>query len=617
VHRRTTSVAESRGLDGVRYGVRLMRRPQSASRLLAVLAGLLVLLAIAAPVVARSHGKATRGPRIALHTADATRLAQQAPQARRAKVSGADECTGWKSTKTPPATIRVLRAKKRQGVPRRVVGTVEEVPFREYVGVVLAAEWPDHYPLEALKAGALAVKQYAWYYSIVYRGGEVRLEDGEMACYDVQDTTVDQVYYPEHWAPSAKHLRAIGSSWPLTVRKFRAAAGSSTFFLTGYRSGASVPCGRDADGWKLYQQSVRRCGLDGLRMRDILRTYLEPRLEIVTLGRHDIIGNEKGDAAAFVRNDQDELVAHVWTPGAEPPEPGSRTAQAIAVGGLVGALSSDVDGDGRDDLVWMRQTAPTEGRIKVALSNGADYGESEDWYAGTTKGSLDGAFLLSGDLNGDERRDMAILTHDGGGHAAAYLFKQRAAGGFRTPARWWSGPLDLDHVSGAWAGDVSGDGRADLIIREDPATGGVRIRIALAARAGRGLGQLKTRFSEPSLRPTRVRVVPGDADRDGREDVFLVVRNGGPGRVDRLKGRPAGALVRSRLWKAPKSDPIDIRRTRLGVADVDYDGLSDLLLFTKDGDGTRIRVLRSRYTSMEKAPVITAPSASWQGLLPY
>ena len=184
--------------------------------------GLLVLLTIAAPAAARSESKAARGPRIALRTADAVRLAKNAPQARRARVSGT-ECTGWRSTRTPPPTIRVLRAKRRTGVDRDVVGTVQEVPFREYVGVVLAAEWPSHYPIETIKAGALAVKQYAWYYAIVYRGGEVELEDGSMACYDVQDTTVDQVYYPEQWSPSDKHLRAIESSWLLTVRKYRAA----------------------------------------------------------------------------------------------------------------------------------------------------------------------------------------------------------------------------------------------------------------------------------------------------------------------------------------------------------------------------------------------------------
>ena len=322
-------------------------------------------------------------------------------------------------------------------------------------------------------------------------------------------------------------------------------------------------------------------------------------------------------ASAFVENGQDELVAHVWNPSASPQGAGSRTTQALTIGGLVGALSSDVDGDGRDDLVWMRRTGESEARIRVARSSGTDYAASEDWYAGPTKASLDDAFFLSGDFNGDERRDAAILARDGGGRAAVFVFRKLANDGFHAPAKWWSGALDLDRVRGAWAGDVSGDGRADLIVLEDLPDGGMRIRIALAKRPPPGLKELRTRFTDTSLQPTRTRIVPGDADRDGREDLFLVTREGNPGRVERLSGRPGGALVRTRLWTARKADPLVIREIRLGVADIDYDGHTDLLLFTKDGDGTRIRVLESRYSSMQQVPSIRAPSIDWGDLRPY
>jgi hypothetical protein len=485
---------------------------------------------------------------------------------------------------------------------------------------VIAAEWPSHYPIETIKAGALAVKQYAWYYTIVYRGGEVELEDGSTACYDVKDTTVDQYYDPEDpdLATTDKIRRAIDSSWPLTVRRYRPATASSSFFLTGYRAGRAVPCGADTDGWKLYQNSTRRCGEDGLRMLDILRLYLEPRLEIVTLGRHDIVGNERGDASAFVRNGQGHLVAHVWDPSATEPGLSPGTTRSLSPGGLIGAVSSDVDDDGHDDLVWMRRTGPSEARIRVAPSSGDDYGEDTGWYQGTTIGSLDDAILLSGDFDADERRDVAVLARDGGGRAAVHVFRKAKSGdAFRPPRTWWSGALEMGHVRDAWAGDVSGDGRADLIVLEDIESGGMRIKVALGKRPGIGLKELRTRFSDASLKPGRVRIVPGDADRDGREDLFLVTRDGNPGQVERLAGRPGGALVRSRLWRAPKSDPFVIRDIRLGVADVDFDGHSDLLVYTRDGRGTRIRVLASRYTSMLRAPSIAAPTVDWEGLQPY
>ena len=121
----------------------------------------------------------------------------------------------------PPRTIRVLRT-KRPKTPGSVAGTVEEVDFREYVGVVMAAEWPEHYPIETLKAGAVATKQFAWYYVIRPRGGSITLEDGSKACYDVVDTTVDQYYYPEAYAPGPKINKAVDQTWDVTVRKFKA-----------------------------------------------------------------------------------------------------------------------------------------------------------------------------------------------------------------------------------------------------------------------------------------------------------------------------------------------------------------------------------------------------------
>ncbi|HET6313434.1 MAG TPA: SpoIID/LytB domain-containing protein, partial [Chloroflexia bacterium] len=80
----------------------------------------------------------------------------------------------------PPATIRVYRT---------ATGVVEVVPFRDYVKHVLPSEWIPTWPSEALKAGAMAVKSYAWYW--VSRGGK-QVSLGA----DVKDNVDDQVYDP-------------------------------------------------------------------------------------------------------------------------------------------------------------------------------------------------------------------------------------------------------------------------------------------------------------------------------------------------------------------------------------------------------------------------------------
>ena len=81
---------------------------------------------------------------------------------------------------TPPATIRVYRTATQQ---------VEVVPFKEYVKYVLPSEWIPTWKMESLKAGAMAVKSYAWFW--VARGGKQTALGA-----DVKDNTEDQVYDP-------------------------------------------------------------------------------------------------------------------------------------------------------------------------------------------------------------------------------------------------------------------------------------------------------------------------------------------------------------------------------------------------------------------------------------
>lgn len=181
------------------------------------------------------------------------RLADPAPTV----VAAAAICTGWTSETAPPETIRVLRT------DGPADGTVQVVPFRGYVNVVMAAEWGPSNPREALRAGAVAVKEYAWYQTMRWRGRTG--PDGQ--CYDVVDSTVDQVYAPETHDPAATLVAAVDATWPMTVVR------SGHLFSTHYQGGADVACGADVDGTWLYQRSAMRCARDGMSADDILRLY--------------------------------------------------------------------------------------------------------------------------------------------------------------------------------------------------------------------------------------------------------------------------------------------------------------------------------------------------------
>ena len=246
-------------------------------------------------------------------------------------------------------------------------------------GVVLAAEWPHHYPIETIKAGAVAVKQYAWYYTIVYRGGEVELEDGSTACYDVEDTTVDQVYYPEN--PDYRRTDKLLSADRVVL------AGDAAQVPTGDRLEHVLPDGLPCRRRRRVRR--RRERLEALpeqhpslrdgRAEDARHPAplpgAAPRDRDARAPRHR---RQRARRCLGVRRERTGRARRApLDAGSRATEPGIADRQALAIGGLVGALSSDVDGDGRDDLVWMRRTGPeAEARIRVARSSGVDYGDS-------------------------------------------------------------------------------------------------------------------------------------------------------------------------------------------------------------------------------------------------
>lgn len=178
-------------------------------------------------------------------------------------------CTGHESQLEPPKTIRVLlyRSHDRRGwgVPGSEFG-VRVVPFQDYVRDVLPAEWPNQWPAESLQAGAVAVKEYAWYWTQHWRGGQFR-----GACFDVDDSVRYQRYIPNLRKPTTDD--AIQATWGTVLYR------DGRLFPTGYRSTLtdrkSERCGegRDVRPNTLSQWGSRVCALGGMSSQDILGTY--------------------------------------------------------------------------------------------------------------------------------------------------------------------------------------------------------------------------------------------------------------------------------------------------------------------------------------------------------
>jgi len=180
-----------------------------------------------------------------------------------APASASGSCQGYANYVTPPSYIYVLR----QSGPNK--GYREKVPMRKWTKHVVGTQMPGYYPREALRAQAVFVKQYGWYYAMKghWRGGR----DAAGMCYDVKDAG-DGWYVPEKRGYTTSQSQAVDATWNWSIRKLR--QDRWKFILTGYRSGAFVQCGVDSDGWHLMQHSAYDCGRDGLNWKQIILRYV-------------------------------------------------------------------------------------------------------------------------------------------------------------------------------------------------------------------------------------------------------------------------------------------------------------------------------------------------------
>lgn len=175
--------------------------------------------------------------------------------------TAASSCSSWTSQADPPPTIRVFR---------HATGAVDTVDFRVYTKNVLSREWIGSWTAASLQSGALAVKTYAWYQVLHWRGGV----NTQGECFDLRDDTYDQVYDPSQptWSSAAA---AVDATWTMRVLR------NGSIFPTYYNAGApQEACGANANGWKLWQWGTQGCGLAGKTAAEIMAVYYYPGVTV-------------------------------------------------------------------------------------------------------------------------------------------------------------------------------------------------------------------------------------------------------------------------------------------------------------------------------------------------
>ena len=175
---------------------------------------------------------------------------------------------------------------------------------------------------------------------------------------------------------------------------------------------------------------------------------------------------------------------------------------------------ADVNGDGRSDLIW-NYRSPTSNQIAVSLAGATGVFGTPATYTSSQSAPPEGwgnFNFRTGDVTGDGRADL-IWDYEGPSVSKVYIGEAQSGGGFAFDAP--------DTVVGAWTGyqlsgpaDMDGDGIGDLVWNRLTSTNSAYVGIS----KGNGTFERHGSFSPPQLGWTPYHLFLEDINRDGRTD---------------------------------------------------------------------------------------------------
>src|SRR5581483_6085543 len=191
--------------------------------------------------------------------------------------------------------------------------------------------------------------------------------------------------------------------------------------------------------------------------------------------------------------------------------------------GGVRVATGDVNGDGVDDIIT---GAGPGGGPHVKVFSGRDGSLLQSFYA-YAPGFTGGVFVAAGDVTGDGKADIVTGAGAGGGsHVRVFS----GADGTLVQSFYAFGPGFLGGVTVA-AGDITGDGRADVIAG---AGAGGTPHVKVFSGADGSLVRSFYAYTPAFL--GGVTVAAGDVNGDGQADIITGVGSGGVSQVDVFSG---------------------------------------------------------------------------------
>jgi hypothetical protein len=246
-------------------------------------------------------------------------------------------------------------------------------------------------------------------------------------------------------------------------------------------------------------------------------------------------------------------------------DPGFTGGVRVAVG--------DVNGDGTPDIV----TAPgAGGGPDIRVFDGKTGTMIDEFFAYASNFTA-GVYVAVGDVNGDGKADIITGAGAGGGpHIKAFSGADNSVlqSFFAYDATFTGG------VTVA-AGDVNGDGKADIVTGAGPG-GGPHVKVF----SGTDLTVLQSFFAYDQGFTGGIFVAAGDVNGDGKADIITGAGPGGGPHVKVFDGASNALINQFFAFEDTFTGGVGV-----GVVDANGDGKADLLFGPGAGGGPRARVV--------------------------
>ncbi|MEI2714316.1 MAG: protein kinase [Nocardioides sp.] len=264
--------------------------------------------------------------------------------------------------------------------------------------------------------------------------------------------------------------------------------------------------------------------------------------------------------------------------------------------GSAGVLSGrDANGDAHDDFVI--QTS--DGVAAVTLS-GDDASPEVLWEQSTDNPSVP---VVREDFDGDGLMDLASMSFVEGG----WLVEVSTGIGsrFESPGSWVNWEGDAEQDSNITAADFTGDGLADLAVARSTPGG---IAIDVLESTGSSFAAPVTWASVPKWTWANMKIVAGDFTGDGIADLAELGKPWRGGVDVRIFESYGSGFAPNREWMANKT--WDWSKTHPLVADIDGDGVVDMLMLRDEGSTTAYALISNGSEFEDSYPLGTVSSQS-------